>query len=66
MIDSLTIAANAFLLHMLTSLSVDEIVLSWYVKISINFIGLPFNMEIIQIPTHLLNCLITTASELRE
>ena len=44
MIDHLSIADHAFLTHMLTSLSVDEILLLRYVNLSINFSGLPLQV----------------------
>ena len=43
MIDNLSIGVHAFALHMLTSFSVDEILLPRYVNWSINFKGLPLN-----------------------
>ena len=43
MIDNL-IALNIFSKRMVTSLSVDEILLLWYVDTSINFRGYPFNV----------------------
>ena len=41
MIDNLGIAVHSFAMHMLTSLSVDEILLPRYVNTPINFWGLP-------------------------
>ena len=38
-------AVHTFTRHMLTSLSVDEILLLWYVNLSTNFRGLPLKME---------------------
>ena len=46
MINNLLIAIHVFPMHILTSLSVDEILLQRYVNNSINFRDLPFNMEI--------------------
>ena len=45
MIDNLSIAVHSSSRHMLTSLSVDKILLPRYVNISTNFRGLPFKVE---------------------
>ena len=45
MVDNLLITVHAFPTHILTSLSVDEILLPRYVKGSINFRGLSFSVE---------------------
>ena len=44
-IDSLSIAVNAFTKRILTSLSVDEMLLPRYVNLSTNFRGLLFRVE---------------------
>ena len=51
MIDNQSIAVNAFARHMLTSLSVDEILLPRYVNLSINFRGLLLRVNMV--PYHL-------------
>ena len=45
MIDDLFVADHAFPIHVLTSLSVDEILLPRYVNCSTGFRGLPLSME---------------------
>ena len=45
MSDNLSIAVHAFMKHMLTSLSVDEILLLSYVDWYTNFRSLPTKME---------------------
>ena len=45
MVNNLFIADPALLIHTLTSLSVDEILLPRYMKWSINFRGFPINEE---------------------
>ena len=45
MTDNLSIAVHAFPMHMLTSLSVDEILLLRCVNRSTNFRGLPLKVE---------------------
>ena len=47
MIDNLSINFIAFLGRMLTTLSVDEVLLLRCVKLSTNFRGLPLKMEMI-------------------
>ena len=47
MIDNLSIAIHALLMRMLTSLSVDEILLLRYVNWSSYFRGLPFYGEMV-------------------
>ena len=44
-IDSQSIAVHAFLTCLLTSLSVDKILLPRYVNLFTNFKGSPFNVE---------------------
>ena len=51
MIDNLSMAVHTFMRHMLTRLSVDEILLPRYVILSINFRGLPLQVEMA--PSHL-------------
>ena len=51
MIDNLLIVVHAFTGHMLTLLSVDEILLLRYVNLSTNFRDLPFRVEMA--PFHL-------------
>ena len=46
MITYLSKAVHAFARCMLTLLSVDRILLPWYVYLSINFKGLPFRVEV--------------------
>ena len=45
MIDNLSIVVCAFPMHILTSLSVDEILVSKYVNQCTNFRGLPLKVE---------------------
>ena len=45
MINSLSMVAYAFTRHILTSLSVDEMLLPRYMNLSTNFRGLPFRVE---------------------
>ena len=45
MVNNLSMAVYAFTWHMLTSFSVDEILLPKYVNWSTNFRGLPFKVE---------------------
>ena len=45
MIDNLSSAVHAFNKHILTSLSVDEIMLLRHVNLSTNFIGLTLKVE---------------------
>ena len=45
MIDNLFIVVHTFTRHMLTSLSVNEILLPKYVNLSNNFRGLPLKVE---------------------
>ena len=45
MIDKLPITFHTFTRHMLTSLSVDEILLPKYVNLSTNLGGLPLKMK---------------------
>ena len=45
-IDSQLIAVHTFTEHILMSLSVDKMLLPKYVKLSTNFRGLPFKVEI--------------------
>ena len=49
MIDNLLIAVDAFPINMLTSLSVNDILLLRYVNWCINFRGLSFNVEMAHI-----------------
>ena len=51
MIDNLSIVVHAFTEHMLTSLSIEEILLPRYVNLSTNLRELPFRVEIA--PSHL-------------
>ena len=51
MIHSLSMEVHAIARHILTSLSVDETLLPRYMKLSINFWGTPFRVEIA--PFHL-------------
>ena len=46
MINNLSISVHAFTRHMLTSLSVDEILLLRYMNLSTNFRGLPLQVKI--------------------
>ena len=46
MIDNLWIAVQVFASHMLTSLSVDEILLPRYINLSTNFRGLLLKVKI--------------------
>ena len=48
MVDNLLIAVHAFSMHMLTSLSFDEILLPRYLKWSTNFRDLSFNVVMVQ------------------
>ena len=47
MIDNLSITVHAFARHMLTSLSVNEILLLRYVNLSTNFRGPPHKIEMV-------------------
>ena len=53
MIDSLSIVFHAFSWCMLTSLSVDEILLLRYVNLSTNFLGLPLKVEMTSCLKHM-------------
>ena len=48
MINNLLVEVNGLLMHMLTSLSVDEILLPRYVNWSANFIGLVLKVDMAQ------------------
>ena len=50
MVVNLSIAAHTLLIRMLTSLSVDEILLPWYVNWFTNFKGLSFNLFLSTMP----------------
>ena len=47
MVDNLPVPSHAFPMRMLTSLSVDKILLLRYINYSNNFRGLPFNEKIL-------------------